>query len=65
MPEVRTILPRLRGATGPEDALRITNEEFEKWFDRAASESEDLGLEIWAAWQRYLAEADSTRSGAD
>ena len=64
MPEVGTILPRLRGAAGPDDALRITNEEFEKWFDRAASESGELGLEIWTAWQRYLAKADSTRPEA-
>jgi len=61
-PEVSTILPRLREAAGADDALRIVNEEFEKWFDQAASDAEGLGLEIWAAWQRYLAETDSTRS---
>jgi hypothetical protein len=60
-PEVSTILPRLREAAGPHDALRIVNEEFKKWFDQAATDSEDLGLEIWVAWQRYLAETDSTR----
>jgi len=54
-PEVSTILPRLREATGPDDVLRIVNEEFEKWFDRPAGYSGEIGLEIWAAWQRYLA----------
>jgi hypothetical protein len=63
-PEVSTILPRLREAAGPDDALRIVNEEFEKWFDQATSNAEGLGLEIWSAWQRYLAESDSTRPSA-
>jgi hypothetical protein len=63
--EVSTILPRLRLAADPKDALRIVNEEFERWFDRPASDSEELGLEVWAAWQRYLAVADSRRVSAD
>jgi hypothetical protein len=61
-PEVSTILPRLREALGPDDALGIVNEEFEKWFDRPASDAAELGLEIWAAWQRYLAEASTPAS---
>jgi hypothetical protein len=63
-PEVSTILPRLREAAGPDDALRFVNEEFEKWFGQAASDSAELGLEIWAAWQRYLTESDPTRARA-
>jgi hypothetical protein len=55
-PEVSTILPRLREAAGPDDALRIVNEEFEKWFGQPASDAEELGREIWSAWQRYRAE---------
>jgi len=62
-PEVSTILPRLRET--PDDALRIVNQEFEKWFDQAASDAEDLGHEIWSAWQRYLADTPPRPVPAD
>jgi len=64
-PEVSTILPRLREAAGPDDALRIVNEEFEKWFGQPASDAEELGREIWSAWQRYLADTTPAALPAD
>jgi hypothetical protein len=64
-PEVSTILPRLREAAGPDDALRIVNEEFEKWFGQPASDAEELGREIWSAWQRHLADTTPAALPAD
>ena len=52
-PEVGTILPRLKGASGPEEIAGIVIEEFDRWFDsetvRESPESvyDSIGHEIW------------------
>ena len=59
--EIGTILPRLREATGPRDVAGIVFEEFDKWFeggDWTERTFEPIGLEVWAAWERYRARVD-------
>ena len=52
-PEVGTILPRVKGASCPEEVTVIVIEEFDRWFDsetvREAPESvyNSIGQEIW------------------
>lgn len=55
--EVATILPRLRGAGGPDDVRRILHEEFCRWFDPEMAGPEDryqqAADEVWALWVKW------------
>jgi len=56
-PEVRTILPRLSGASGVEDVLVILHDEFSRWFgaDKAGPRQayEAAASQIWEAVRKY------------
>ena len=61
-PEVGTILPRLSGAKSVDHVRVIVIEEFVRWFGEDGDESaitpnlsDQIALEIWEAWQRFLA----------
>ena len=60
-PEIDTILPRLRTAKSSEDVVKITIEEFEKWFGKeeineiSKEKFNGLANEIWAVWNRFNA----------
>jgi len=55
-PEAGTILPRLKGCTSADDALRIVHEEFVRWFDAdnagPCDNYEHIANEIWELWQQ-------------
>lgn len=57
-PEARTIIPRLRSAAGPDDALRIVHEEFQQWFgiDTAGplDNYRNAAREIWTLWAQAM-----------
>jgi hypothetical protein len=52
--EVGTILPRLETATSLDDAVRIVEEEFERWFDSSYT-VEPLAKLLWPMWLRWKA----------
>ncbi len=60
-PEVGTIIPRLREANSAVDVHVIVVEEFVRWFGEDSDERaitpklyNQVALEIWDAWRRYL-----------
>lgn len=60
-PEVGTILPRLRTCRCAQDVLRVTHEEFIRWFGAEtagpAETYRQIASEIWRLW--------STRNGSE
>ena len=54
-PEVRTILPRLRGCHSAQDVTSVVHEEFVRWFEpETAGPKENYqrpSEEIWNRWQ--------------
>jgi hypothetical protein len=56
-PEVRTILPRLRGCASEEDVCRVVHEEFVRWFSVESVGPQEhyakISSEIWELWQRF------------
>ena len=56
VPEVGTILPRLKEARSEADVHEIVLEEFARWFpaeDKDREAYRALSSEIWAAWVRF------------
>ena len=55
-PEARTILPRLKTATSPEDVAWIMRQEFDRWFGSWSVRPERLRKTADAIWQAWSAE---------
>jgi hypothetical protein len=57
--EAETILPRLRGCSGPDDVLEVVHAEFVRWFDfDTAGPREhylEIASEIWQLWRTFTA----------
>jgi hypothetical protein len=57
-PEVTTILPRLREATGVDDVRRIVHQEFVRWFNTDIAGPPDrytaTATLVWQAWLRTM-----------
>ena len=59
VPEVVTILPRLRDAASVSDVRQIVQEELRRWYGSRISNPDREHLEqaaqdIWSAWHRFL-----------
>jgi hypothetical protein len=60
VPELATILPRLRDARSPEDVEQIIQEELRRWYGRRrlanqdAERLADTTIAICSAWNRFL-----------
>lgn len=65
-PEAGTILPRLRNCESSADVLRVTHEEFVRWFDaNTAGRVESYGeiaSEIWQLWEKHRLSAPDGES---
>jgi hypothetical protein len=61
VPEVATILPRLRDARCAADVEPIVHEELRRWYGRRHLTGQDperlarAANAVWSAWQRFLA----------
>ena len=61
VPEVATILPRLREARSAEDLEQIIQQELRRWYGRRHLTRQlperlaPAASAIWSAWQRFLA----------
>jgi hypothetical protein len=59
VPEVVTILPRLRDAESIVDLQQIVHEELRRWYGSrlalpSAEHLHQAATDIWLAWQRFL-----------
>lgn len=58
IPEVETILPRLKEANSPDHLFHIVEEEFRKWFGGtntrpdAEQKYKEISKQLWLLWQR-------------